>query len=87
MMMDDEGSLERHLAKYFFDVRALGRRVRDDSGLCLHDEAQAIHEATQIVWQLLADASAAGRTEGVSVSIRTESGACVFDVSSLPLSR
>ena len=45
------------------------------------DDAHAIHEASLIIWQLLATARAEGRPGAVSVSVRTETGACVYETS------
>lgn len=50
-------------------------------GIDLSDDALAIHEATMIVWQLLSDASAGNRIGNVTVSIRTETGACIYEAS------
>lgn len=77
--------MECPLTRYFFDVRASDRTVRDASGMDLRDEAHAIHEATLIIWHLLEDASAEGRVGNVSVSIRTETGACLFEASTSPV--
>ena len=71
----------RPLARYFFDVQVDDRCVRDISGMDLRQEGHAIREATLIVWQLLSDASAEKRTAKVSVRIRTEAGACVYEAS------
>ena len=72
------------MARYFFDVEAGDRSVHDRSGMDLHEEGHAIREATLIVWQLLSDASAEKRTGRVSVRIRTEAGACVYEASTSP---
>ncbi len=69
------------MGRYFFDVQASDRRVRDAAGMDLPDDGQAIREATLIVWQLLSDAGAEGRAGRVAISIRTEVGACVYEVS------
>lgn len=69
------------MARYFFDVRDRERRVRDTAGIELGDDALAIREATLIVWQLLSDAAAEDRVGSVSISIRTETGACLYEAS------
>ncbi|RYB07112.1 DUF6894 family protein [Lichenibacterium ramalinae] len=69
------------MARYFFDVRDRGRRIRDDAGMDLSDDAQAIHEATLVISQLLADAAAEGRVGSISVEIRSETGACLYEAS------
>ena len=69
------------MTRYFFDIRERGRRVRDTIGVELDDDALAIHEATLIIWQLFADASAEDRVGTVSISIRTENGACLYEAS------
>lgn len=72
------------MARYFFDVQAPNRRVRDDLGLDLQDEVEAGHEAALIVWQLLSDVTAQGCIGNVSVTIRTETGARVHETSTSP---
>ena len=73
------------LTTYFFDVRNRGRLVKGTAGIKLSNDALAIHEATMIVWQLLSDASAEGRIGDVTVSIRTETGACIYEASTSPV--
>ena len=60
-----------------FDVRERGRRLRDTSGMDLDGVAQAIREATVIVEQM----SAAARPGTVSVSVRDEGAACLYEAS------
>ena len=69
------------MTTYYFDVRNCGRLLKGTAGIELSDDAIAIHEATIIVWQLLSDASAEGRIGNLTVSIRTETGACVYEAS------
>ncbi len=69
------------MPRYFFDVRDRGRRVCDEIGVNLQDEANAICEASQIIWQLLQQAQAERRPGAVSVSIRTETGAWLYETS------
>ena len=71
----------RRLPRYFFDVRDRGRRLRDATGLDLADDAHAICEASNIICQLLETASAEGRPGPVSVSVRSEAGACLYEAS------
>ena len=73
------------LTTYFFDVRNRGRLVKGTAGIALSNDVLAIHEATMIVWQLLSDASAEGRIGDVTVSIRTETGACIYEASTSPV--
>ena len=73
------------MTTYFFDVRNRGRLVKGTAGIALSNDALAIHEATMIVWQLLSDASAEGRIGDVTVSIRTETGACIYEASTSPV--
>ena len=65
------------MPRYFFDVRERGRRLRDTSGMDLDGVAQAIREATVIVEQM----SAAARPGTVSVSVRDEGAACLYEAS------
>ncbi len=51
----------------------------------LPDEAHAIHEATLILWQLLEDALAENKPGPVSVGVRTETGACLFETLTSPV--
>ena len=69
------------MTTYYFDVRDRGRLVKGTVGIDLRHDALAIHEATLIVWQLLSDASAEGCVGDVKVSIRTETGACIYEAS------
>jgi hypothetical protein len=69
------------MPRYFFDVRDRGRRLRDTTGMEVADDAHAIHEASLIIWQLLAKARAEGRLGPVSVAVRTETGACLYEAS------
>jgi hypothetical protein len=69
------------MPRYFFDVRDRGRRLRDAIGLELADDAHAICEASHIINQLIQTASAEGRPGAVSVSIRSESDACLYETS------
>ena len=73
------------MATYFYDVRDGGRSVKGTVGIDLNDDASAIHEAAMIVWQILSDASAEGRVGNVTVSIRTEAGACIYEASTSPV--
>ena len=73
------------MTTYYFDVRDRGRLVTGTAGIELSNDALAIHEATMIVWQLLSDASAEGRIGDVTVSIRTETGACIYEASTSPV--
>jgi hypothetical protein len=77
-------TLEHVLTTYYFDIRDSGRLVRGTVGIDLSHDALAIHEATLIVWQLLSDASAESRVGHVAVSIRTETGACIYEASTSP---
>ena len=72
------------MPRYFFDVRDRGRRLRDTTGMEVPDDANAIHEASLIIWQLLATARAEGRPGAVSVSVRAETGGCVYETSASP---
>ena len=73
------------MATYFYDVRDGGRPVKGTVGIDLNDDASAIHEAAMIVWQLLSDASAEGHVGNVTVSIRTATGACIYEASTSPV--
>jgi hypothetical protein len=75
------------LTTYYFDVRDRGRLVKGTAGIDLSDDALAIHEAAMIVWQVLSDASAEGRIGNVTVSIRTETGACIYEASTFPMAK
>ena len=73
------------MAPYFFDIQDRDRHVHGTVGIELGDDALAIHEASLIVWQLLSDAAAEGRIGNVSVSIRTGTGACIYETSNAPV--
>lgn len=46
----------------------------------LPHEAEAIHEATLLIFHLLEDAEAKGRPCEVMVGIRNETGACIYEL-------
>ena len=73
------------MTTYYFDVRDRQRQVDGTTGIELSDDTLAIKEATMIVWQLLSDASAEGRIGNVTVRIRTETGACIYEASTSPV--
>ena len=72
------------MTTYFFDIRDRGRLIEGTAGIDLSDDALAIQEATLIIWQILSDAAAEGRIGNVTVSIRTATGACVYEASTSP---
>ena len=72
------------MTTYFFDIRDRGRLIEGTAGIDLGDDALAIQEATLIIWQILSDAAAEGRIGNVTVSIRTATGACVYEASTSP---
>ena len=69
------------MPRYFFDTQERRRRIRDEIGLDLRDEATAISEASMIIFQLLEKASAERKPGAVAISIRTESGDCLYEAS------
>lgn len=58
--------------------------MRDSVGMDLSDEAQAIHEASLIIQQLVEAASAECRPGTVAVGISTEAGAFLYEASTSP---
>ena len=78
--------LDGHMVRYFFDVETPDRSVRDAVGMALSDEDLAIAEANMIVLQVLEDALADGRPGCVTVRIRTDQGACLYESSTSPVS-
>jgi hypothetical protein len=68
------------LARYFFDSEVPHRTVRDEVGMNLPHEAEAIHEATLLIFHLLEDAEVKGRPCKAMVGIRNETGACIYEM-------
>jgi hypothetical protein len=73
------------LTTYYFDIRDRGRQIKGTVGLDLSHDTLAVQEAMMIVWQLLSDASAQNRIANVAVSIRTDTGACIYEASTSPV--
>lgn len=73
------------MPRYYFDVQAGERSVRDVAGMDLSDDLQAIREANLILEQLAEDALARCQAGMLSVDIYSETGVGLYQTSSFSL--
>lgn len=69
------------MGRYFYDIYDRGRRVHDDLGIALDTVAAAINEASMVVDNLADEARFDARSGLILVSMRDETGQCLYEAS------